>query len=100
VRVALREQHGVAGDQLQRRLPVDLDVALAFGDQVKNHDALRAGLQNRSDRVGALREIAPRRGELRIDEDRTDQVHDLQCLRQRVHQLSATSMCSPTGVSS
>ena len=54
MRVALREHDGVAGDQVHRRLAVDLDVALAFGDQMEDHDALGARLQQRRGRVGAL----------------------------------------------
>ena len=61
--VALREEDRVAGDQAHRRLVADLDEALALGDQVEDHDALGAGLEERRGRVGARRLVAPGRGE-------------------------------------
>ena len=79
MRVALREQdHDVARDQVHRRLVADLDVALAFGDQVEDHDALGAGLEHGAARIRARRLIAPGRGEAGLDEDRADQAHDAQ----------------------
>ncbi len=90
VRVALREQHRVAGRQPQRRQVAEFDPALAFGDQVEDHHALGRGLEERRRRIGMRRLVAPGRGEAPVQEDRADQAHDPQRLRQRVHQ-SATS---------
>ncbi|MCY1174473.1 hypothetical protein D9M73_146760 [compost metagenome] len=78
--VALRENHHVAGAQQQRRVIAQFDVALAIGDQVKDHHPFRIGLQERRGRVGAGRLVAPGRGEPGVDEDRADQVHHPQGL--------------------
>ena len=94
MRVALRKDDGVAGDQAHRRLVAELDVALAFGDQVEDHHALGAGLQQRRRRVGARRLVAPGRGEAGLDEDGADQAHDAKGFRQRVHQAAARRRCA------
>ncbi len=53
MRVALRKDDRVAGHQVHRRLVAHLDVALTFGDQMEDHDALGAGLEERRRGVGA-----------------------------------------------
>jgi len=97
VRIALREQHHVAGDEFQRRLTVDFDEAFAFGDQVEDHHAFCAGLQQRRCGACAGRLVAPGRGELALDENRADQVHYAQGFGKRVHAQPA-SMRSCSGV--
>ena len=74
---------------------VHLDVALALGDQVEDHDALGAGLEQRRGRVGARRLVAPRRGEARVDEDRADQAHDAQDLATSASISRRPPRCAP-----
>ena len=64
-----------------------LDVALAFGDEVEDHDALGARLEQRRRGVGARRLVAPGRGEARLDEDGADEANDAQGFRERVHHV-------------
>jgi len=52
VRVALRKDDHVPGDEMHRRLAVHLDVALAFGDEMEDHDLLGTGLEQRRRGVG------------------------------------------------
>ena len=78
--VALGENHHVAGVEQQRRIIPQFDVALALGDQVKDHHPFGAGLQERRRRVCARRLIAPGRGEPGVDENRADQADDAQGL--------------------
>src|SRR5258706_15032404 len=78
----------------RRRIP-ELDVTLAFGDQVKDHQPLGTGLQQWRHRVGTLRLIAPRRGKSGIDKDGADQAHHAQGLREGVHYT--ISMCKVIG---
>ncbi|MNY18154.1 hypothetical protein D3C86_1515150 [compost metagenome] len=78
--IALWKDHHVARTQQQRRVIAQFDVALALGDQVKDHHPLRIGLQKRRRRIGAGRLVAPGRGEPGVDEDRANQVHDAQGL--------------------
>jgi hypothetical protein len=86
--VALGKQHHVPGTQAHRRIIAEFDVALAFGDQVKDHHPFGIGLQERGGGVGARRLVAPGRGEPGVDEDRTDQADDAQGLGQGVHRAS------------
>jgi hypothetical protein len=81
MRVALRKDHDVPGDQMHRRLTIQFDEAFAFGDQVKNHYTLCAGLEDRYQGIRAWRLIAPGGSEPGLDEDRTDQAHDAERLR-------------------
>ncbi|MNP06676.1 hypothetical protein D3C76_986710 [compost metagenome] len=78
--MALGEYHHVAGVEQQRRIIAQFDVALAFGDQVKDHHPFGARLQERRRRVCAGRLIAPGCGEPGVDEDRADQADDTQGL--------------------
>ena len=80
MRVALRKDHDVPGYQMHRRLIIQFDEAFAFGNQVKNHDTLRTGLEDRHQRIRARRLIAPGGSEPGLDEDGADQAHDAQCL--------------------
>ena len=104
MRIALRKQHDVARAQSHRRLAVHLDEAFALGNQMKDHHALCAGLEERRGRVRARRLVAPGRRELRLDEDRADEVDDAKRLRKRVHRSAirhpaTTSMSTVAGVS-
>jgi hypothetical protein len=97
MRIALRKDDGVARAQMHRLFAIELDVALAFGDQVEDDDALGAGLEHRRRRVRAGRLVTPWRREPGVDENGADHPDDAQRLRQRIHQLSSTSMRSSTG---
>jgi hypothetical protein len=98
VRITTWKDQRIASHQAHRRAVTEFDEAVALGDQVEDHDALGPGLQDRRDRVGARRLVAPRRGEPRMNEDRADQAHDAQRLGQGVHQPAPTSMCKATGM--
>jgi hypothetical protein len=45
--VALRKDHCIARNKMNRCLPHHLDIALAFGDHVKNHHPLGPWFQKR-----------------------------------------------------
>ena len=53
MRITLRKDDHIAGDEAHRRLTAQLDETLAFGDQVEDHHPLGAGLEKRRRRVGA-----------------------------------------------
>ena len=53
MRITLRKDDHIAGDEAHRRLTAQLDEALAFGDQVEDHHTLGAGFQQRRRRVCA-----------------------------------------------
>ena len=88
VPIALGEDDGIAGLQPQGGLAVELDIALALGDQVEDHDPLRSGFEDRRRRNSRRGRVAPGRGETSADEDRAHQAHDAKRLRQRIHQLA------------
>jgi hypothetical protein len=89
MRVTLRKHDGVTGGEMHRRLAAaHLDVALAFGDEVKDDDTLGARLQEGRCGVRGGRVVAPRRRELRLDEDGADEAHHAQGFRQRIHAAS------------
>jgi hypothetical protein len=69
--ITLRKDDGIACNQAYRRLITKLYVALAFCDQMEDHDTLGTWLQQRRSRVGARGLITPGGGEPRVDEDGT-----------------------------
>jgi hypothetical protein len=83
--MTLRKNDRVARNKPYGRLIANLDETLAFGDQMEDHDTLRAGFKERRSRVCARGLVAPRRRKPRIDEDRADQAHSTQCFRERIH---------------
>ena len=95
--VALRKDHHIASAQMHRRLIGQLDVTFTFGDQMKYHHPLGTRLEQRGGCCGLRRLIRPGSGELRLDENRTDEAHHPQGLRQSVHQRSSTSTLTSIG---
>lgn len=76
--MALGEEHSAAGAQPKRRLAIQLDVALALGDQMEDHHPLGAGLEQGGGEIRPWRVVAPGRGEPGVDEDRAAELHHAQ----------------------
>jgi hypothetical protein len=95
--MTLREDYRVPRAEAHRRLRVDLHEALAFRDEMENHDPLGTGLEQRRRRICARRLVTPRRAESALDEYGTYKAHDPKCFRERVHQLGSISIRKATG---
>ena len=75
MRVTSRENDGVPRRQTDRRFITNLNVTIAFRNQMEDHYTLGIRLEQRSGRVSAGGLVAPGRGKPRIDEDGPYQAH-------------------------